>query len=104
MVSRKNFKSVCLCTDCKIFQFNGTVQNFFWELRKLPGASLREKFQHVFKFQHSVYKFKARMESFKSFGNVLQFLIGDWRHREKSKTSGVEKTQLKSPKVNTQGT
>ena len=23
------------------------------------------------------------MESFKSFGNVLQFLIGDWRHREK---------------------
>ena len=23
------------------------------------------------------------MESFESFGNVLQFLIGDWRHREK---------------------
>ena len=42
-----------------------------------------------------VFKFKARMESFKSFGNVLQFLIGDWRHREKIQNFGCRgKTQL----------
>ena len=43
------------------------------------------------------------MKSFKSFGNFLQFLIGDWRHREKknTKTSGVEKnTAALEPKVN----
>ena len=42
------------------------------------------------------------MESFKSFGNFLQFLIRDWRHREKNpKTSGVEKnTAALEPKVN----
>ena len=29
LVSRKNVKSVCLCTDCKKFQFNGTVEKFW---------------------------------------------------------------------------
>ena len=28
------------------------------------------------------------MESFKSFGNVLQFLIEDWRHQEKIQNFG----------------
>ena len=37
------------------------------------------------------------MESLKSFGNVLQFLIGDWRHREKIQNFGCrENTAQKS--------
>ena len=46
------------------------------------------------------------MENFKSFGNFLQFLIGDWRHREKiPKPSGVEKnTAALKPKVNSPDT
>ena len=37
LVSRKNVKSICLCTDCKMFQFNGTVQKI-WVLRKITGG------------------------------------------------------------------
>ena len=34
---REKMSSLRLCTDCKIFQFNGTVQKF-WVLRKITGC------------------------------------------------------------------
>ena len=58
------------------------------------------------KISSIAYKLKARMQSFKSFGNFLQFLNGDWRQREKNrKTSGVERnTAALEPKVNNSDT
>ena len=102
LVSRKKCQSVRLCTDCKIFQFKGTVQPEILGIEKNYRVLACGKISSIY---DTVFKFKARMESFKSFENFLQFF--NWRLATPGKNPKLRvsrKTQLKSPKVNNQDT